>query len=207
MPDLKGRRVILVPGQVEDDASIRLGCVDIRTNTDLLKTVREENPDAFVVYKPHPDVVSGNRTGSVPEASARAFADHVVREASIASCLDVADEVHTMTSLVGFEALLRGLKVTTYGRPFYASYGLTTDRHPMPRRRDNVTLDELVAAALIEYPRYINADTRAFTTPEFVVSNLVARRQQDAGRTSAKSSYLARRLRKLRNVVKGVFNV
>jgi capsular polysaccharide export protein len=201
------RPVILVPGQVEDDASIQLGCVDVSTNLDLLRAVREANPDAYVVFKPHPDVVSGNRQGDVPAAQALSLCDQVVTDASIASCLDAADEVHTMTSLVGFEALLRGLAVTTYGRPFYAGFGLTRDRHPLERRTRRLSLDELVAATLVEYPRYLNNETRSFTTPEFVVSNLVAERTADAGRTTARTSWLMRQLRKLINVCKGILDV
>ena len=52
-------RRILVPGQVEDDASIRLGTRDICTNLALLRSTREQNPDAIVIYKPHPDVEAG----------------------------------------------------------------------------------------------------------------------------------------------------
>src|SRR3546814_12299775 len=57
-----GKTVILVPGQVEDDASIRFGCTDVRTNIALLKAARAARPDAFIVYKPHPAVGSGHRT-------------------------------------------------------------------------------------------------------------------------------------------------
>ncbi len=62
LPDLPadlGRRVILVPGQVEDDASIRLGAGAERSNLALLRRVRAENPGALIVWKPHPDVEAG----------------------------------------------------------------------------------------------------------------------------------------------------
>jgi capsular polysaccharide export protein len=36
------------------------------------------------------------------------------------SSLSAVDEVHTLTSLAGFQALLRGKPVTCYGQPFYA---------------------------------------------------------------------------------------
>ncbi|MBU3698008.1 hypothetical protein [Dechloromonas sp.] len=53
------RAVILVPGQVETDASIRYGAPSpqctIRRNMDLLRAVRQARPDAYIVYKPHPD--------------------------------------------------------------------------------------------------------------------------------------------------------
>ncbi|HWN66290.1 MAG TPA: hypothetical protein VNM90_01560, partial [Haliangium sp.] len=107
-----GKRVILVPGQVEDDASIQLGCPAgdgaIRTNEALLRAARASAPDAYVIYKPHPDVVAGNRRGHVAEPVQRGLCDLVEMEAAIADCLATAHEVHTMTSLVGFEALLRG---------------------------------------------------------------------------------------------------
>src|SRR3546814_12295407 len=40
-----GKTVILVPGQVEDDASIRFGCTDVRTNIALLKAARGARPE------------------------------------------------------------------------------------------------------------------------------------------------------------------
>ncbi|WP_158595763.1 capsular polysaccharide biosynthesis protein [Oleomonas cavernae] len=149
-----GRRRILVPGQVEDDASVRLGAPGVGGNRGLLEAVRAACPDAWIVYKPHPDVEAGNRQGAIPAAVALTLADQIVVDTSVVRLFDLVDEVHTMTSLVGFEALVRGLAVTTYGLPFYAGWGLTTDRQSAPRRRRRLTLDELVAGALIGYPRY-----------------------------------------------------
>ena len=166
-----GRRGILVPGQVEDDLSIRLGGGEIRTNLDLLAQVRGANPDAFILYKPHPDVMAGHRVGAVPEAEARRFADLVVREASTAALLAIVDELHTMTSLAGFEALLRGRRVVVYGRPFYAGWGLTIDQLPFDRGR-RLSLDELVAGVLILYPRYLDPLTRLPCGPEIVIERL-----------------------------------
>jgi capsular polysaccharide export protein len=148
------RRCILVPGQVEDDLSIRLGAGEVQRNLDLLARVRAANPDAFIIYKPHPDVVAGHRIGAVPEEETRAFADLVVSNGSIDQLLAVSHEVHTMTSLAGFEALLRGLDVVVYGRPFYAGWGLTTDLPPFDRGQ-LLSLNQLVAGALIRYPRYL----------------------------------------------------
>jgi len=60
-----------------------------------------------------------------------------------------------MTSLLGFEALLRGVPVTTTGAPFYAGWGLTQDVGNIPTRRDaRPKLAGLVHATLIDYPRY-----------------------------------------------------
>jgi len=199
-----GRRVVLVPGQVEDDASIRLGCRDIRTNLALLEAARGDAPDAFIVFKPHPDVLSGNRNGGVDRAAALRLADHIEEDATLAQCLDVADEVHTMTSLVGFEALLRGLRVVVHGQPFYAGWGLTDDRNPPPRRTRRLSLDELCAGTLLRYPRYVDRQTGRFTTPEATIDQLIAERDGSAGARALKLSWPRRQLRKLVHVYRGV---
>jgi capsular polysaccharide export protein len=162
----KDKTVILVPGQVEDDASIQTGCIDIKTNLDLLRAVRRENPDAHIIFKPHPDVVAGNRSGAVPDRVAEKLCDEIVTDRDIIGCLDQADQIHTMTSLTGFEALLRGKSVYTYGLPFYAGWGLTTDRHSIARRRKHRTIDELVYCVLVLYPRYYDWAGRFFVSAE-----------------------------------------
>ena len=166
-----GKAAVLVPGQVETDASIRLGGADIRTNRGLLEAARRASPNAFIIYKPHPDVLTGLREGAVKDAGR--FADHIEGTASAPDCLDWADHVVTITSLMGFEALMRGKRVTTLGRPFYAGWGLTEDLSP-PVRSRQLTLDELIAAALILYPRYIDPASRLPAPVEIVVEALAA---------------------------------
>ena len=153
-PARNGKRVILVPGQVEDDRSILRGSPVIKRNLDLLKAVRAAAPDAIILYKPHPEVEAGNRRGAVRASDALRHADNILAGTAMSAALDAADEIHTMTSLAGFEALLRGKKVTLYGLPFYAGLGLTTDRVPWPRPRRAVDLDTLTAAVYLAYPRY-----------------------------------------------------
>lgn len=162
-------QVILVPGQVEDDASIRLGTKDIATNADLLTAVRRDFPDAFIIYKPHPDVEAGLRSGAITAEAA----DMVAENADAISLIGRADRVCTMTSLLGFEALLRGVPVTCYGAPFYAGWSLTDDRGPVPARRGPAaSLDGLVHATLIDYPRYHDPITRQPCPVEVVVERL-----------------------------------
>jgi capsular polysaccharide export protein len=171
------RRVILVPGQVESDASIRYGASGIKRNIDLLKAVRADAPDAYVVYKPHPDVHAGLRRSGEGEGEADRWCDEVVVDVPIHELLAVVDEVHVLTSLTGFEALLRGLRVVTYGRPFYAGWGLTGDIAPPDRRTRRLSLDELIAGALILYPVYVSRRTGRFTTPERALDELLAWRK------------------------------
>ncbi|WP_081441125.1 capsular polysaccharide biosynthesis protein [Halothiobacillus neapolitanus] len=168
-----GRSVILIPGQVADDASIRMGAVHVRTNEELILNVRQTNPDAFIIYKPHPDVASGNRQGIVSESVLRKHCDLVAVDQSVLSCLDVADEVHTITSLTGFDALIRGIKVVTYGMPFYAGWGLTHDHNSCPRRTRSLTLNQLVAGTLLRYPRYCLPQHKGFVHADDVLSELI----------------------------------
>jgi capsular polysaccharide export protein len=165
-------RVILVPGQVEDDASIRFGAPGIKTCMGLLRAVREANPDAMVIYKPHPDVEGCLRPAGAEEDKAPDWCDAVLRETAMGTLLPQVDEVHLLSSLTGFEALLRGKEVTCYGQPFYAGWGLTHDIIPVPRRTRRLTLDMLVAGALIAYPTYISRTTGRFTTPERALDEL-----------------------------------
>src|SRR5690606_12792968 len=129
-PPRHSRRIILVPGQVEDDQSLLQGSRHIRTNLQLLQAVRAANPDAWIVYKHHPDVVARLRRGGAERAEIARLADEILTNARMPDLLDGIDEVHTLTSLTGFEALLRGKSVTFYGRPFYAGWGLTRDIEP-----------------------------------------------------------------------------
>ncbi|MFN4099116.1 MAG: capsular polysaccharide biosynthesis protein [Pararhodobacter sp.] len=169
-----GAPVILIPGQVEDDASIRLGAGAVRTNRELLLAARTAHPDAILLYKPHPDVEAGLRPGKVPDAAS--LADLVLDGVDAQSALGLAERVWTITSGLGFEALLRGVPVTTLGAPFYAGWGLTEDRGPVPARRLTLfprpDLDRLTHAALIGYPRYLDPVTRQPCPPELAVERL-----------------------------------
>ncbi|MGB0507012.1 MAG: capsular polysaccharide biosynthesis protein [Pikeienuella sp.] len=178
----RGRRVILVPGQVEDDASILTGAGDVRTNLGLLQAVRQAAPEAWVIYKPHPDVEAGLRVGRVDPADVQRYADDIAIETPADIALQVAGEVWTMTSLFGFEALLRGKLVTTFGSPFYAGWGLTQDRgEPPARRAARPSLDQLVHAVLIDYPRYWDPVSKLPAPPELIVERLAANHPALAG--------------------------
>lgn len=175
-----GQRRVLVPGQVEDDASIRFGAPGVRTNLDLLRVARAAEPAAWIVYKPHPDTEAGARRGALADAQALRYANEVVRGVSASALLSQVEAVHTMTSLLGFEALLRDVAVTCWGQPFYSGWGLTEDKLPLARRTRRRSLDELVAAALILYPAYVHPQTRAPCEVEGVVEWLAARAGEDA---------------------------
>lgn len=167
------RRHVLVTGQVEDDRAVTSGGA-IASNLELLRRARAHaGPDAFLIYKPHPDVLAGHRRGAIAEGDMANLADQVETAQPMAALIAMVDELHVNTSLAGFEALMRGKPVAVHGVPFYAGWGLTTDLGPVPARRSaKRTLDELVAAALLLYPRYLDPETGLPCPAEVLVDRL-----------------------------------
>lgn len=182
LPDLPEGRRILVAGQVEDDASIRLGAGETSTNRALLEAARAANPDAVILFKPHPDVEAGLRPGAIDPDALTGLADAVLSRADPAALLPHVDALWTMTSLLGFEALLRGTEVHTTGAPFYAGWGLTIDHGAIPpRRRARPALTGLVHATLIDYPRYRDPVSGRPCPVETVVDRLATGRVAHPG--------------------------
>ncbi|MCY6578849.1 capsular polysaccharide biosynthesis protein [Actinobacillus pleuropneumoniae] len=193
------KTAILVPGQVEDDASIRFGSPEIKKNLDLLRKVRELNPNAYIIYKPHPDVVSGNRQGHIPTEQAVEFADEIVENANILDCINQVDEVHTMTSLAGFEDLLRGKIVHCYGLPFYSNWGLTEDYLSLERRHRKLCLEELISAVLVYYPQYVDPENATMINAEQAIEILQQQKQQ-LSHSGIKRPWIAKQFGKLKQL-------
>ncbi|MCV3430647.1 capsular polysaccharide biosynthesis protein [Campylobacter lari] len=171
------KKIILIPAQVEDDASMILGGAGFDT-LKLLQSVRKANENAFLVFKPHPDVLSGNRKGLKDKSIILKYCDEIIENVSIDSAINASDEVHTITSTSGFDALLRGKKVVVYGKPFYAGWGLTSDLHEIPRRTRVLNLEELVAGVLILYPRYIHPKSKNLCEVELAL-DIMLKMQKD----------------------------
>ncbi|WP_257396318.1 capsular polysaccharide biosynthesis protein [Campylobacter lari] len=171
------KKIILIPAQVEDDASMILGGAGFNT-LKLLQSVRKANENAFIVFKPHPDVLSGNRKGLKDKSIILKYCDEIIEDVSIDSAINACDEVHTITSTSGFDALLRGKKVVVYGKPFYAGWGLTSDLYEIPRRTRVLSLEELVAGVLILYPRYIHPKSKNLCEVELAL-DIMLKMQKD----------------------------
>ncbi|MGO2302148.1 capsular polysaccharide biosynthesis protein [Psychrobacter sp. AOP7-D1-15] len=182
------KRRILIIGQVEDDLSVQYCGSTIKTNTDLIARVCQDNPNAYLIYKPHPDVEAGLRAGKVSESCLH-HVQAVAYDTAMPDCLECVDEVHTISSLTGFEALLRGLKVTCYGLPFYAGWGLTTDidaqlspkaKYLERRKRDTaLTLEQLLYCVLIRYPLYRLPNGYGLAQVEQVINYLYPSKNTD----------------------------
>jgi len=165
------KKIVLVIGQVEDDASIIYGGNNM-TNLELLKKVYKIKKDEYIIYKPHPDVLAGNRKGNIDTVETLKYAKEIMVDISLPSLLDISDEVHTITSLSGFEALIRDKVVFTYGLPFYAGWGLTVDDKKCVRRDKKLTIDQLIATTYILYPKYIDPKTDKYCEVEVLIAEL-----------------------------------
>ena len=166
------RPCLLVIGQVEADASVQYGGVDVLSNAALLQAVREQYPDAFIIYKPHPDIAKSVRFSGGSSADHQRAYDLLISDTALVDCLPFVDALHTISSLSGFEALIRGVPVFCYGLPFYAGWGLTTDRHRLDRRTRKLSLLELIAGSLILYPSYLHPKSQLYCTPEALITAL-----------------------------------
>jgi capsular polysaccharide export protein len=169
--------IILVIGQVSSDASIRYGGYGM-TNKKLIIQVRKKNPNSFIMYKPHPDVLTCLEKGHLLDDFIYKYCDMIIKNVCIDSCINVADEVHTISSLCGFEAVIRNKKVFTYGIPFYAGWGLTNDKYNLKRRNRKLTVNELIAGALILYPRYIHPKTNKPCEIEALLDEIIRKRNK-----------------------------
>lgn len=159
---LKLKKRILVVGQVDNDASIRYGNTDGWSMEDMVRLAKYENPDAEVLYRPHPEIYKGFQASRFKNINVEYFAKILSPNEHIIDVIERVDHVYTITSLTGLEALLRGKKVTVLGKPFYAGWGLTDDRSlfKLENRTRKLELWELFAASYLIYPRYLNASNK-----------------------------------------------
>ena len=175
------KNTIAVLGQVETDSSIKYGVPDDtipKTNFSLVKQVRKDYPNSFIIYKPHPDTELGLRAKGTKESSIKEIADFVANNIPLEELFNKVDNIVVFTSLGGFEALIRGISVITYGLPFYAGWGLTQDKlgaHKWAKRRTRkLSIEELVYISLIEYPLYSSLKFDCLTEIENVIQELLS---------------------------------
>jgi capsular polysaccharide export protein len=164
-------RYVLVLDQLVGDASVARGLAHPGSFDRMLQAARIEFPGLPVVLKTHPDTaLRGRRSHFDPDRVPRVVA--VTGACDPAPLLAGAEAVYTVTSQGGFEALLHGRPVRTFGMPFYAGWGLIEDDLPAPARRGTASLEALVHAALADYPRYLDPRTGALTTVEATMARL-----------------------------------
>ncbi|WP_370336433.1 glycosyltransferase [Parvularcula marina] len=142
-------RRVLVCDQSYADASTIYGKINTLGFESMLLAAIQENPDAEILVKSHPDIYWEKSTRRRERSG---YFEHlrdagrvrILREpVNPYTLFDLVDTVYVGTSQMGLEALFAGKKVVCFGAPFYAGWGLTDDRQPVPHRHRNRSLIEL----------------------------------------------------------------
>ena len=169
---------VLVVDQSAGDCSIALGLAGPQSFRQMLFEALKDHPDCIVVVKVHPDVIHGRARGHFHRQDLQHPRIHLCADGlHPAALLEQARAVYVVTSQMGFEALLWSKTVHCFGMPFYAGWGLTRDLGPVPARRlsgRRPSLEALVHATLIAYPRYRDPVTGLPCPPEVIVDRLAA---------------------------------
>ena len=149
---------VLVVDQTWGDIAISAGRAEPENFERMLDAALEENPGADIILKVHPDIFTHGKKGYFDVARLRDKPRvHIIAQSCHAVRLVAeAQAVYTVTSQMGFDALLWNRPVRCFGMPFYAGWGLTEDEMPPPERRQSVSLEQLVHGALIAGPRYVD---------------------------------------------------
>lgn len=178
-----GRKKVLVIEQARNDRAIVKSGGSQRMFEAMLERAIDDNPDADILVKIHPDTLDGRR-GGVKKSyyGDRLSLDNVHKvtmKVNPYSLLDQCASVYVFSSMFGFEALMAGKEVHVFGMPCYAGWGLTTDYQRCSRRRVRRTLEELVHAIYCLYTVYVDANGRR-CEPEQAIDYLLALREEFA---------------------------
>jgi hypothetical protein len=159
--NINEKRTILLVDERRNSPSVALGMAGAETFEAMLNDVVSTHEDCDIVI-----ATVGGQGGPAgflatlqTENERHAKIRTVSVGADIMAALEDADEVHVVTSDLGFHALFAGKVVHVHGMPFYAGWGITRDRQSMARRSRNRTLVEIVHFACIEASRYLDPAT------------------------------------------------
>lgn len=148
---------IIIIDQKRGDASIEFGGAKDEDFEKMILAASFENPDRTVYLKRHPDSIHGHdkqfNLPILPNVSI------LPDDVTVHSIIDKSSKIYTISSQVGFEALLRGKEVVTFGQPFYSGWGLTDDRNPQRRRTARRSIEDLFHVACIGLSIYVNPYT------------------------------------------------
>ena len=113
---------------------------------------------AFFLFEP-PLVRKNKKTGYLRKFATENGVHVITEQVSSFSILAQADEVYTVSSKIGLDAILLGKNVHCYGLPYYAGWGLTKDEISCERRNITLKKEELFAALCLFFTRYLHPIT------------------------------------------------
>jgi capsular polysaccharide export protein len=147
---------VLIVAQTAGDSSLVYGLGDRFSTKEIIDNAIEENPNAQIYIKIHPDVLSGKKESDINADEIPPQIEILKDNANPIELLKYFNKVYTKTSGMGMEALLLDREVHCYGMPFYAGWGVTKDKQKIDRRKRKLSIDELFAGAYILYTDYYN---------------------------------------------------
>jgi capsular polysaccharide export protein len=147
---------VLIIAQTAGDSSLEYGLGNRFTTQEIIDDAINDNPDAQVYIKIHPDVLVGKKESDINPKDIPPKCQILQDNANPIELLQYFDKVYTKTSGMGMEALLLDKEVYCFGMPFYAGWGVTKDRLVSKRRNRKLTVDEIFAGAYILYSNYYN---------------------------------------------------
>ena len=172
---LPGAPFVLVIDQLVGDASIALGGAAPSTFDAMLAAAIAENPGVPIYVKRHPRAVKDPALGHFRElpANAKFLEDGF----AISDVLDRAKAVYTVTSQVGFEAILRGIRPRVFGGAFYAGWGLSLDEMEIERRTAQHTPQSIFQRVMMEHAVWIDPYHGGLTDVLSAMRGLEARKR------------------------------
>jgi hypothetical protein len=155
----KHSKKILLIDQRFGDMSVEAGLADETSFQNMLLNAINDYPEYEILIKRHPDAVSGGKSSYFNDSNV-GFTKHLNRvylidyEVNPHSLFDIVDKVFCVTSGMGFEALIQGKEVHTYGMPFYAGWGVTIDQLESERRTAKRSINDIFHFSYIICSRY-----------------------------------------------------
>jgi capsular polysaccharide export protein len=114
---------VLVVDQTRKDASIKASGCDSNSFREMLYFALTEHPGARIIIKTHPQTKAGHSDGYFTDKDANDRITVLDAPASPWALLEGAIAVYTVSSQLGFEAILAGHKPVVLGQPFYIGWG------------------------------------------------------------------------------------
>ena len=167
--------------------SILKGMGSDKTFKNMLDSAIKENPDADIIVKTHPDTIAG-AGGYYTGIKQNKNIYPITFPINPISLIQYCDKVYVCTTQFGFEALMCGKEVHTFGLPFYAGWGLTIDAQKCNRRTNTRTLEEIFYITYIMYSFYVNPEKNCRCEIEEAMDYLLKIRDEYFNSMSAKQN-------------------
>ena len=181
---------VLVVDQRVGDRSVLASLAPEEAFREQLLAALADHPDQQILVKRHPDALVGGKGSYYADAALGDLKDlprvHLLDyDVNPHALFDVCSHVYVVSSGMGFEALMRGLTVHCAGVPFYAGWGVTSDRIRCDRRGRRRSVEEIFFASYLVHSRYVHPVTGSLCDLEDLVPALAELRDGNSKRSFA----------------------